>query len=515
MSSTSVAATVPLADWLAHRAANTPDRTALIAGARSWSYSQLDADATRMARQLTTLGVRADDRVAMLLHDGAGIATLTHAVLRTGATLVPLNTRLSAEEIAWQIADSGARMLIVEQRTVTLSDSARRQQPNLTTVSLDSGGAAILGGITLGAQQQADATLRLMHDPAHVLAIIYTSGTTGQPKGAMLTVSNFWWSAVGSALNIGTHADDRWLACMPLFHVGGLSILLRSAIYGITAVVHDGFDAEAVNRAIDEDRVTMISVVAVMLQRMLDARGDCPYPPSLRCVLLGGGPAPRPLLERCAHLNVPVAQTYGLTETTSQLATLAPEDALRKLGAAGRPLYPNELRIATATGDAAPGEPGEILVRGPVVMAGYAGRPDATARTIVDGWLHTGDIGSLDADGYLRVLDRRDDLIITGGENVYPAEVEAALLAHQWVTEAGVIGVPDDTWGQRIVAIVRLSDHPEASSANVEDELRAHCRAQLAGYKTPREIRVVIDPLPRTASGKLRRGVLRDRLLIS
>jgi o-succinylbenzoate---CoA ligase len=505
-----VAATVPLTDWLAHRAANAPKRIALVVGARSWSYSQLDADATRMARQLATLDLRADDRVAMLLHDGASIATLTHAVLRTGATLVPLNTRLSAEELAWQIADSGAHILVVEQQTVALTDRARRQQPNLTIVSLDEAGAARLGGITLGAQQQADIPLCLTHDPAHVLAIIYTSGTTGQPKGAMLTVGNFWWSAVGSALNIGTHADDRWLACMPLFHVGGLSILLRSAIYGITAVVQDGFDAEAVNRAIDDDGVTIISVVAVMLQRMLDARGDHPYPPSLRCVLLGGGPAPRPLLERCAGLKIPVAQTYGLTETTSQLATLAPEDALRKLGAAGRPIYPNELRIVTADGDAATDEPGEILVRGPVVMAGYAGRPDATAHAIVDGWLHTGDIGSLDADGYLRVLDRRDDLIITGGENVYPAEVEAALLAHPWVTEVGVIGVPDDTWGQRIVAIVRIAGYPEASTANVEDELRAHCRAQLAGYKTPREIRVVIEPLPRTASGKLRRGVLRE-----
>ena len=502
---------VPLADWLAHCAANTPERTALIAGDRAWSYAQLDADATRTARQLARLGVRSGDRVATLLHHGAGIVVLTHAVLRVAAVLVPLNVRLSDDEIAWQIGDSGASLLIVEGQTVALTQRARCAQPDLVTLSLDDAGAAILGRPTLGAGDEADIALHLVHDPDAVLAIIYTSGTTGQPKGAMLTVGNFWWSAVGSALNLGTHADDRWLACMPLFHVGGLSILLRSAIYGITAVVHDSFDAVAVNRALDEERVTIISVVAVMLQRMLDARKDRPYPRSLRCVLLGGGPAPRPLLERCARLGVPVAQTYGLTETTSQVATLAPEDALRKFGAAGRPIYPNELRVMTDGRDAAPHEPGEILVRGPVVMAGYAGQPDATARAIVDGWLHTGDIGSLDGDGYLRVLDRRDDLIITGGENVYPAEVEAALLAHPWVAEAGVIGVPDTTWGQRIVAVVRLADRPEMDRARAEAELRAHCRAQLAGYKTPREIRVVTDPLPRTASGKLRRSVLRDR----
>jgi O-succinylbenzoic acid--CoA ligase len=260
-----------------------------------------------------------------------------------------------------------------------------------------------------------------------------------------------------------------------------------------------------VNRAIDDERVTIVSVVAVMLQRMLDARGGRPYPPSLRCVLLGGGPAPRPLLERCASLGIPVAQTYGLTETTSQIATLAPEDALRKLGSAGRPLYPNEIRIASGDRDATPGEAGEILVRGPVVMAGYTGLPNDA---IVDGWLHTGDIGQVDAEGYLYVLDRRDDLIITGGENVYPAEVEAALLAHPAVDEAGVVGVTDAVWGQRVVAIVRLAATP---GANVVDVLRAHCQARLAGYKVPSEIRVVDEPLPRTASGKLQRTALSSR----
>jgi O-succinylbenzoic acid--CoA ligase len=486
----------PLPDWLAHRAATAPERAALVARGRTWSFAELDADATRTARRLAGHGVRAGDRVATLLHNGPGPAVLVHAALRLGVTLVPLNVRLSDAELAWQIADAAPRLLIVEERTAALAGRAHRHAAAVDIAALDS-------------HEEADVPLRLAHDPATTLAIIYTSGTTGQPKGAMLTVGNHWWSAVGSALNLGTRADDRWLACLPLFHVGGLSILLRSAIYGITAVVHDGFDADAVNRALDEQEVTIVSVVAVMLQRMLDARDDRPYPASLRCVLLGGGAAPRPLLERCARLGVPVVQTYGLTETASQVVTLAPEDALRKLGAAGRPLYPTELRIAAAGRDAAAGEPGEILVRGPVVMAGYAGRPEATARAIVDGWLHTGDIGHLDADGYLYVLDRRDDLIVTGGENVYPAEVEAALLAHPWVAEAGVVGAPDDTWGQRVVAVVRLAGAPDPASPDTIDALRAHCRARLAGYKVPGEIRIAAEPLPRTASGKLRRAELR------
>ena len=503
----------PLPDWLAHRAANSPDRTALVFGANTWTYAELNSGATRTARQLSGLGVRAGDRVGMLLHNGVAPALLVHALLRLGAILVPLNVRLSEDELAWQIQDCGVRALVTEARTLDLAARARRENTDLVVVSADERGAATLGAPSLDAAQESDVDLHMTHDPADVLAIVYTSGTTGQPKGAMLTVGNFWWSAIGSVLNLGTRDDDRWLACMPLFHVGGLAILVRSAIYGITAVVHDGFDAEAVNAAIDDEGVTIVSVVAVMLQRMLDARQDSRYPASLRCVLLGGGPAPRTLLERCARAGVPVAQTYGLTETTSQLCTLAPADALRRLGAAGRPIYPNELRIAADGHDAAPGEPGEILVRGPVVTAGYSGRPDATARAITDGWLHTGDIGSIDDEGYLYVLDRRDDLIITGGENVYPAEVENALLAHPWIIEVGVVGAPDDTWGQRVIAVVRLTDAAGTDGAAIDTELRAHCRARLAGYKTPREIRLATSDLPRTASGKLRRSVIREQII--
>ncbi|HEY9448148.1 MAG TPA: o-succinylbenzoate--CoA ligase, partial [Gemmatimonadaceae bacterium] len=352
-----------------------------------------------------------------------------------------------------------------------------------------------------------DAPLRDRTDPDDPLAILYTSGTTGAPKGAVLTWSNFWWSAMGSALNLGIQENDRWLAPLPLFHVGGLSVLTRSAMYGTAAVLHDGFDVERVSAALDDERITLVSLVPTMLHRLLEVRGDRPSPASLRCVLLGGGPAPRALLERCAALGVPVSQTYGLTECCSQVATLAPRDALRKLGSAGRPLYPNELRVVDdAGGDPLPGEGGEILVRGPIVTAGYWNRPDATERAFMDGWFRTGDFGTLDHEGYLYVLDRRDDLIVTGGENVYPAEVEGVLLAHPCVAEAAVIGESDAEWGQRVVAVVRLAEGADPEAA---DQLQAHCRASLAAYKVPREVRVSEVPLPRTASGKVRRHSLR------
>ena len=513
------------ADWLGHRAVASPGRVALEANGEQWTYTQLDADATAVAGQLHALGANPGDRIATLLHNGPAPVVLVHAVLRLGATLVPLNTRLRDAELSWQLSDAGVRLLVAEDRTRELAAGAMHAFATSAPVVPRTGdtplvawaGGTAPGRMSIAAEpasgdpRRTRPSLRLEHPASHILAVIYTSGTTGRPKGAQLTVGNFWWSAIGSALNLGAHADDRWLAVLPLFHIGGLSIVLRSAIHGTTVVVQPGFDAEEASRAIDERSISIVSVVSTMLQRILDARGDRPRPPSLRCVLLGGGPAPLALLERCAASGIPVVQTYGLTEACSQVATLSPADAPKRPGAAGRPLYPNAVRIALADGtDAAPGEAGEILVRGPIVMAGYHGQPEATARTIVDGWLHTGDVGSLDADGLLHVLDRRDDLIITGGENVYPAEVEGVLVEHPWVAEAGVIGVPDDRWGQRVIAIVRLSDAPDVAAANAPEVLRAHCRARLGGYKVPGEVRITGEELPRTAAGKLRRAALRS-----
>ncbi|NTW03538.1 MAG: o-succinylbenzoate--CoA ligase [Oscillochloris sp.] len=322
----------------------------------------------------------------------------------------------------------------------------------------------------------------------------------------MLSCGNHWWNATASALNLGLRENDRWLAVLPLFHVGGLSILLRGAIYGITVVLHERFDPAAVNAAIDDQGVTLISVVAATLQRMLDDRNNKPYPPHFRCALLGGGPAPRPLLERCVALGVPVVQTYGMTESASQAVTLAPADALRKLGSAGQPLLPVGLRIQAEGREAAPGEVGEILLSGPTITSGYIGRPEATAAALCDGWLHTGDLGYRDAEGYLYVVERRSDLIISGGENIYPAEVEAALLAHPAVAEAGVVGLPDPHWGQAPVAAVVLR------TPATEADMLAFLRERLASYKQPRRI-IVLDELPRTASGKLQRRLLRELIV--
>jgi O-succinylbenzoic acid--CoA ligase len=483
-------------NWLSHRAAVLPEHPALIAGDTRWTFAELDRRADALARGLLALGARPGDRVALLLRNSPEFVALVHAAPRAGVALVPLNTRLAAPELAWQLGDSGARLLLHDGHTAAQAEAAAADTLPIANIT------------TLPKADVADYTLRGAIDLLEEFTLIYTSGTTGQPKGALLTYGNYWWSALGSALNLGTHADDRWLALLPLFHVGGLSILVRAAIYGVTAVVHQSFDPAAANRAIDEQGVTIVSVVSMMLQRMLEERGARPYPAALRCVLLGGGPAPRPLLEACAARGVPVVQTYGLTETASQVATLAPADALCKLGSAGKPLLPTELRIERDGAPAGAGEVGEIVVRGPTVMRGYAGRPAATAEVLRDGWLRTGDLGYLDGDGYLYVVSRRHDLIISGGENIYPAEVEAILLAHPAVEEAAIVGLPDSKWGQIPAAAVRLRQGQVAS----ETELIAFCRERLAGYKVPKIVRFV-GAMPRNATGKLLRDALQQALL--
>lgn len=474
-----------MADWLRQRARTHADRLALVCGHERLTFSALDRLADRTAGQMAAVGVAEGARVAVLLRNGVPFVMVTHALARLGATMVPLNTRLAPPELVWQIRDARAPFVVHDDDT------------DVSALTGQVPGVQCLPWSAVTSVAPAKVVSRPAIELATPQGIIYTSATTGRPKGVLLSFGNHWWSAVASVLNLGLRHDDRWLAPLPLFHVGGLAVLWRSVIYGITAVVHETFDPERLNHAIDDDGVTIVSVVSTMLQRMLDARGNLPYPATLRCVLLGGGPAPRSLLERCLRLGVPVAPSYGLTEAASQVATLIPEDVGRKLGSAGKALFPTEVRV----------EDGEILVRGPTVMLGYIGRSEETARALRGGWLHTGDLGYLDEDGYLYVTERRDDLIVSGGENVYPAEVEAVLLSHPSVADAGVVGLPDDEWGQVVAAAVQL--RPDARAQ--PEEVLAFVRERLAGYKVPRRLWFTSE-LPRSPSGKVIRRMLRAQI---
>jgi o-succinylbenzoate---CoA ligase len=375
---------------------------------------------------------------------------LLHALMKLGAALLPLGPRLTAEERA---AIVGA-----EDPIIDLDDP---------------------GQLT---QTEADLPLLGEHDMDDVCCRVLTSGSTGTPRPVPLSYGNFLWNAVGSGFNIGVQPTDRWLCCVPLSHIAGLGIVMRSVIYGTAAVVHDGFDVDRVGEALEGDGITQISLVATMLTRLLEAGADLSGP---RAILVGGGPVPEGPLEEAIAKGATVVQTYGLTETCSQVTTLAPADAKRKIGSAGRPLLTTHLRILD----------GEILVQGPTVAPGSA---DA------DGWLHTGDLGHIDEEGFLYVSDRIDDMIVSGGENVVPAEVEEGLLRHPQVAEAAVIGREDPEWQQAVTAVVVL----EGDAAVSPDDLRRHCAESLAGFKVPKRVELA-SALPRTPSGKLMRRALR------
>jgi O-succinylbenzoic acid--CoA ligase len=446
--------------WLVRAAASRPRHTALETPAGSRSYAELLARAGAAAEHLRERGVSAGEPVAIVLPAGLDFADALHACLLIGAIAVPVDLRLSPSERA-RIAEGA----------VVLVDSPLLRPPRM--------------GEPAPALQAPHEIAAVRHDLDATAVVIHTSGTSSAPKPVELTYGNLLWSALGSAVALGLDPQERWLCALPLSHVGGLSILVRSAIYATTAVVHERFETERVLRASQREGITLASLVATTLARLLDA--GLLSPPALRCALAGGGPVPAALVQRAAAAGVPVSMTYGLTEACSQVTT-APVAALEEGdGGAGPALFCT--RVAC-------GEDGEILVSGPTV---------APRALVEDGWLHTGDLGALDARGRLSVTGRKADTIISGGENVAPSEVEAVLEAHADVLEAAVVGLADERWGEAVTAIVVA--HPGATPDG--EQLRAHCAAALAPYKVPRRVVLRADPLPRTRSGKLLRRELR------
>ena len=484
-----------LPNWLMKRAELSPDRIAIIEGEREYTFSELLHDVEEIAGKLSTLGLRKGDHVALAIENRYISVVMIHAMQSLGVVMVLLNTRLTAHEMAWQIEDSHSKFFIYDVSFRNKADQIKDLYPSIIDLPIDE----IKGYQDSLPELLGEFNLNDVH------TIIYTSGTTGNPKGVLLTNGNHWWSAVGSALNLGLDIQDRWLAVLPLFHVSGLSILMKSVIYGMTVVLEDSFDAATVNQLIFHKKVTIVSVVSVMLQKMIEELEDQRFPNHLRCVLLGGGPAPKPLLEKSRDKDIPVFQTYGMTETASQIVTLSPEYMLTKLGSAGKSLFPSQLRIEKDGQEAGINVVGEIVVKGPNVTMGYYLREDKTLEVIKDGWLYTGDLGYVDHEGFLYVVDRRTDLIISGGENIYPAEIESVLMGHPFVKEAGVTGVSHEKWGQVPVAFIIT----ESGKTVSDQELKIYCEQQLARYKIPQSF-YFIDELPRNASNKLVRRKLQD-----
>jgi o-succinylbenzoate---CoA ligase len=482
-------------NWLKKRASLTPDRTALIFEDRNYTFKQIYEASLRTASQLAGMGAEKGSLVGVLLSNHADSAVILYALQMLGAKTVILNNRLTANELVWQLEDSGTVLLVTEQ---TFSQTYDIISQSFTK--------QLITKEELFSMPEAEPAILEEYSLDEVTTIMYTSGTTGNPKGVMQTYGNHWWSATASALNLGLREEDRWLCAVPIFHISGYSILMRSLIYGMGIVLHSRFKETEALDDIRKHQVTIMSVVSTMLQKLEDELGNDRLPGFFRCFLLGGGPAPLALLERCKQKAVPVYQSYGMTETSSQFATLSPEYSLSKLGSAGKALFPNQIKIVDEQGKELPcKEEGEILVKGPNVTPGYLYRERETKTKIREGWLHTGDIGYIDSEGFLYVLDRRSDLIISGGENIYPAEIEGVLLSHPEIIDAGVIGVQDAKWGHVPAAfIVRRKE-----AAITVRELMNYCSGRLAKYKVPKNI-TFMDELPRNASKKLLRRKLRE-----
>ncbi|MBS4216719.1 o-succinylbenzoate--CoA ligase [Bacillus sp. FJAT-49711] len=471
-------------NWLLQRAHLTPKRAALVFNEQTWTFQEMKEVILDFAMNLTGLSISHHSRVAILMKNRPKTVFLIHALQMIGAEIVFLNSRLTASELSYQIKDSHTTALCYDrdfQATVKEIEAF----VELKTYSIE----------RLTASQKKSVNMRSEFDLDDICSIMYTSGTTGKPKGVRQTYGNHWWSAIGSSLNLGIQENDAWLCAVPLFHISGLSILMRSVIYGIPVYLLEEFNEKTANTILQSGKVTIMSVVTAMLNRMLTQLRDEVYHENFRCMLLGGGPAPLPILEKCAAKQIPVFQTYGMTETASQIVTLSPEDSLYKLGSAGKPLFPAQIKILTSTEkEAKARETGEIALKGPNITPGYLNHEQSFRH----GWFLTGDLGYLDEEGFLYVQDRRSDLIISGGENVYPAEIEAVLMAHDAVDEAGVTGMSDATWGQ--VAYAFIVCHKEVT----EEELLSFCRGRLASYKIPKKI-IKVKELPRNGANKLER----------
>jgi O-succinylbenzoic acid--CoA ligase len=496
-------------NWLSQRAVQKKEAIALVFRSPQnpiahWTYTKLETEVNRWVEHLQSLGIKSGDRIGLLLTNQPQYIMLVHALVKYKAVAVFFNIRLTVDELRWQLEDSQTKYLICDEFTQLIAHDLGSDIENIIVEDCPHTLAPSPDGET--SQPETKFGGESLINLEDIQGIFYTSGTTGKPKAVPLTYSNHFHSAIASTLNLGTYEHDNWLLCMPLFHVGGLAIAWRSVINGTTITLLPKFDEQEVLEAIALEKVTIISLVPTMLTRLLK-HPHWQNLQNLRAILLGGAPASQELIEQCLQLNLPIMPTYGMTETASQVTTLLPHEVALKQGSSGLPLFGNRFRIVDLEKpqqEVPIGEVGQILVQGASVMKGYLHQFENNA--VKDGWLYTGDLGYCDRDGYLYVVSRRSDLIISGGENIYPTEIESILLEHPVILEVCVVGISDREWGEVVAAVM-------VTNADLSlDEVRSFCEQRsLARYKLPKSI-YIWESLPKTASGKLLRQKIREHL---
>jgi long-chain acyl-CoA synthetase len=506
------AAIATVADITRHHAQARPDRVALRFEGDTITYAELDRRANQVAQGLVAAGIGPGTRIAILAKNCAAFFELWFGAAKIGAVMVPVNFRLAPPEIAFVIKDAQAALLFVGADFYPVVEKVAGELDSVREIIALDGKHAAWRDYRgwLARQQTQDPHLPVAGSDCAIQ--MYTSGTTGHPKGAQLSHDNLLTLLPGALEQWGNwHEGDVNLVCMPLFHIGGSGWALVGLYRGVENVLTRDFDPSAILRVIEQQRITKAIFVPAMLLFLLQA----PQAPdtdfsSLELIVYGASPAPLDLIRRALEVfGCGLAQVYGLTETTGAITYLPPEDhgehAVERMKSCGKPMTGVEIKVVDAAGKVLPpGEVGEVVCRTPQVMLGYWNLDAATRHAIRDGWFHSGDAGYMDEDGYLYIYDRVKDMIVSGGENIYPAEVESALFGHPAIADVAVIGVPDEQWGEAVKAIVVKKSEAAVSVA----ELIAYARERIAGYKVPRSVDFVAA-LPRNPSGKILKRELR------
>ncbi len=509
---------------LAKRAELNPGLEAVVdvATERRFSYAEANARCNRTANALRDLGVAKGDRVGLLQMNSMEFFESFLAIGKVGAVCVPLNWRLVPDELEFILNDSGASVLIFgEEFGEAVADLQAR--PKLS--GQGEGASHIRHYLQVDAPVDSAGTAAFAQDYSAVceaasaeepevvahgedeLYIMYTSGTTGLPKGVVHTHDTAMWGSLTILATAEMRHADRYIVALPLFHVGALTPMTSNIHRGMTSIILRAFDPSLTWRLIESERVNNMLAVPAMLNFMLQVPDHANVDRSrLRWIMSGAAPVPVSLIEQYSEMDIDIHQVYGMTETCGPACLTTPETAVSKAGSTGKPFVHTEVRVVNGAGeDVAPGEAGEVLIRGPHIMKEYWNRPDATAETLVDGWLHSGDIATVDKEGFVYIQDRKKDMFISGGENVYPAEIENVILAHPGVGDVAVIGQPSEKWGESGFAVVVRAD-----DSLTEQDVLDHCEGKLARFKQPRGA-VFVDEIPRNPSGKALKRVLRDQ----